>query len=50
MISDKYKQIEELINSNENTLISIVELCDKLCAANTNFKKIAEYEKRFDLF
>lgn len=43
MASDRYKQIEDIINSNERTLISIVEVCDKICNANPNFKKLAEY-------
>lgn len=42
MISDKYKQIEDMINGNEKTLISVVEVCDKICNENVNLKKIAE--------
>lgn len=42
MISDKYLEIDELIKNNEKTLMSVVELIDKLCYENLNFKKLAE--------
>lgn len=42
MIADKYKEIDELVSVNEKTLISVVEVCDKLCNENINFKKLAE--------
>ena len=43
MVSDRYKQIDELVSMNEKTLTSVVAVCDKICAANVNFKKLAEY-------
>ena len=42
MISDRYKQIDELIGTNEKTLMDVVGVCDKLCGEYLNFKKLAE--------
>ncbi|CAF0717201.1 unnamed protein product [Brachionus calyciflorus] len=43
MIEDKYNLVEEMIVSNEKTLYAFVDVCNRLCSGNTNFKKIADH-------
>lgn len=42
MIEDKFSLLEEMLATNEKTLMTFVEVCNRLCDGTTNFKKIAE--------
>ena len=42
MIADRYKEIDELVNFNEKTLMDVVAVCNTICDGNVSFGKLAE--------
>ena len=41
MILDKYSSIDEYINKNEPVLLSVVDLCDRLCGSDVHLRNLA---------
>lgn len=41
MLLDKYTSIDEFINKDSKTMLSVIDICDMLCNSETNLKEIS---------